>query len=64
MGAENFIRHQDANDLIYAFDAQSDDTGVARLLRRLDELQIDFKDLQTHESSLEDIFVDLVKARP
>jgi ABC-2 type transport system ATP-binding protein len=54
----------EGRELVYAFDAQSDDTGVARLLRRLDELAIDFKDLQTHESSLEDIFVDLVKARP
>jgi ABC-2 type transport system ATP-binding protein len=54
----------EGRELIYAFDAQSDDTGVARLLRRLDELGLDFKDLQTHESSLEDIFVDLVKARP
>ncbi|HEY3695879.1 ABC transporter ATP-binding protein [Phenylobacterium sp.] len=54
----------EGREMIYAFDAQGDDTGVARLLRRLDELGIDFKDLQTHESSLEDIFVDLVRARP
>ena len=38
--------------------------GIAGLLRQLGELGIDFKDLQTSESSLEDIFVSLVRARP
>jgi ABC-2 type transport system ATP-binding protein len=47
--------------LIYTFDAQSRDTGIAPLLRRLGELGIEFTDLQTHESSLEDIFVSLVR---
>ncbi|WP_420849848.1 ABC transporter ATP-binding protein [Phenylobacterium kunshanense] len=48
-------------DLIYAFDAQADSTGIADLLKRLTERGIDFKDLRTEESSLEDIFVSLVK---
>ncbi len=51
----------DGADLVYAFDAQADSTGIADLLRRLTERGIDFKDLRTHESSLEEIFVSLVK---
>ena len=46
--------------LIYTFDAQGEQTGIAPLLRRLGELGIDFKDLHSSESSLEDIFVSLV----
>jgi ABC-2 type transport system ATP-binding protein len=52
----------------YAFDANARDTGVAALLRRLDELGIAFTDINTQQSSLEDIFVSLVQggkeARP
>jgi ABC-2 type transport system ATP-binding protein len=51
----------DGLKLTYTFDAQGQHTGIAPLLRRLGELGIDFKDLQTKESSLEDIFVGLVK---
>ncbi|HYM87407.1 MAG TPA: ABC transporter ATP-binding protein [Pseudoxanthomonas sp.] len=46
--------------LVYTFDAQSDETGIAALLKRLGELGIDFKDLHSSESSLEEIFVSLV----
>ena len=53
----------DGQDLVYTFDAQSDRTGIDVLLRRLAEHNIDFKDLQTSESSLEEIFVDLVRSR-
>jgi ABC-2 type transport system ATP-binding protein len=48
------------NALVYTFDTQSEQTGIAALLRRLGELGIDFKDLHSSESSLEDIFVSLV----
>jgi ABC-2 type transport system ATP-binding protein len=54
----------DGGKLTYSFDAQSDHTGIAALLRRLSEHGIDFKDLKTDESSLEDIFVSLVSERP
>ena len=54
----------DGKTLIYSFDAQSEQTGIADLLRRLGEHGIDFTDLQSSESSLEEIFVDLVKAQP
>jgi ABC-2 type transport system ATP-binding protein len=48
--------------LVYTFDAQSGDTGIPGLLRKLDELGVEWSDLQTSESSLEDIFVSLVKS--
>lgn len=48
------------NQIIYSFDAQADDTGIPALLKRLSELGVDFKDLHTEQSSLEDIFVSLV----
>ncbi|HPG92976.1 MAG TPA: ABC transporter ATP-binding protein [Dokdonella sp.] len=51
----------DGLTLVYTFDAQSDETGIASLLRRLGEQGIDFKDLRSSESSLEEIFVNLVR---
>jgi ABC-2 type transport system ATP-binding protein len=50
----------EGRQLIYSFDAQADDTGIASLLKQLSERGIDFKDLHTEQSSLEDIFVSLV----
>jgi len=47
-------------DLEYSFDAQEESTGIPALLRRLGELGIAFKDLNTRQTSLEEIFVDLV----
>jgi ABC-2 type transport system ATP-binding protein len=52
----------DGNDLVYTFDAQSEQTGIADLLRELGEHGIDFKDLQSSQSSLEEIFVNLVES--
>ena len=52
---------EDGQSLVYTFDTQADDTGIAPLLRRLHEHGIDFKDLHSSESSLEDIFVSLVR---
>jgi ABC-2 type transport system ATP-binding protein len=46
--------------LTYTFDTQKEETGIADLLRALAGQGIDFKDLQSSESSLEDIFVSLV----
>jgi ABC-2 type transport system ATP-binding protein len=53
----------DGNMLTYTFDVQSDQTGIASLLKQLGEHGIDFKDLHSRESSLEDIFVSLVKGQ-
>ncbi|MEO7852748.1 MAG: ABC transporter ATP-binding protein [Rubrivivax sp.] len=50
----------DRQDLVFTFNAQRVSTGIAELLKRLAAAGIDFKDLQTAQSSLEDIFVDLV----
>ena len=53
----------DGRELVYTFESQGNRTGITSLLRRLGERGIDFKDMQTSESSLEDIFVSLVRSR-
>jgi len=53
---------QEGHSLVYTFDTQTEETGIAALLKQLAELGIDFKDLHSSESSLEDIFVSLVHA--
>jgi ABC-2 type transport system ATP-binding protein len=53
----------DGAQLVYTFDAHADRTGITTLLRQLGDLGIGFKDLQTSESSLEEIFISLVRAR-
>ena len=50
----------DGLTLTYRFNSQKEESGIAALLRRLGDNGIDFKDLHTSESSLEDIFVSLV----
>ncbi|MBU0829714.1 MAG: ABC transporter ATP-binding protein [Gammaproteobacteria bacterium] len=54
------VLSQGGTALTYSFDTQQEDTGIAALLRALAEHGIDFKDLHSSESSLEDIFVSLV----
>ncbi len=56
-------RSKDGCQLLYTFDAQGDETGIAGLMRQLSATGLDFKDLQTQQSSLEDIFVSLVSPR-
>ena len=51
---------EDGLSLVYTFDVQGERTGIATLLRRLADQGIDFRDLNTQESSLEEIFVNLV----
>ncbi len=53
----------DGHSLVYTFDVQAEETGIAALLRRLNEHGIDFKDLHSSESSLEEIFVSLVHGK-
>ena len=48
------------HELQYTFDAAAEETGVAPLLKRLGELGVGYRDLNTRESSLEEIFVSLV----
>ncbi len=54
---------QDHTQLIYTFDSQAEQTGISSLLKRLGDHGIDFKDLKSSESSLEEIFVKLVGSR-
>jgi ABC-2 type transport system ATP-binding protein len=51
----------DGSDLIYTYDTQGQRASIAALLEDLDKAGIRFKDLQTTQSSLEDIFVSLVR---
>jgi ABC-2 type transport system ATP-binding protein len=53
----------EGNQLLYTFDAKAERTGIASLIRRITDLGISFKDLATRQSSLEDIFVQLVHDR-
>jgi len=50
----------DGHTLSYEFDSNANRTGIASLMRQLGDLGIAYKDLSTHQSSLEDIFVELV----
>lgn len=59
----NLTLSDDGQQLTYQFDSQQEHTGISEILKQLGELGIDFKDLQTSESSLEDIFVDLVHSQ-
>jgi len=52
---------ENGHALVYTFDTQQEETGIASLLKRLGDQGIDFKDLHSSESSLEDIFVSLVR---
>jgi ABC-2 type transport system ATP-binding protein len=52
------------SDLEYTFDAGESGAAIAALLRRMSELGIAYRDLNTSESSLEEIFVSLVSERP
>jgi ABC-2 type transport system ATP-binding protein len=52
--------HDQGHALRYEFDATGDHNDIPALLRALDEAGIAFKDLNTEQSSLEDIFVNLV----
>ena len=51
------------DELEYSFEASEERAGIPALLRRMDELGIAYKDLNTRQSSLEDIFVSLVSDR-
>ena len=53
----------DGSELVYTYDTQRERTGITTLLKALSEAGIRFNDLETRESSLEDIFVSLVRDR-
>ncbi|HEX8383468.1 MAG TPA: ABC transporter ATP-binding protein [Sphingomonas sp.] len=62
LGDWSLTLEDEGHRLRYSFDAKAERTGVPSLLRRLADLHVGFKDLETSKSSLEDIFVDLVGA--
>jgi ABC-2 type transport system ATP-binding protein len=51
----------DGGEVVYTYDTQAERTGITRLLAALSEADIRFRDLSTEQSSLEDIFVSLVR---
>jgi ABC-2 type transport system ATP-binding protein len=59
----NLALKADGHELEYVFDGQAERTGIPSLLGKLRDLGIGFKDLNTRQSSLEDIFVSLVSER-
>ena len=54
---------EDGREITYVFNAQAERTGIPSLLARMRDLGIAFKDLETKQSSLEDIFVGLVHSK-
>jgi ABC-2 type transport system ATP-binding protein len=51
----------DGRELVYTYDTQAERTGITTLLKDLSEAGVRFRDLHTTQTSLEDIFVDLVR---
>jgi ABC-2 type transport system ATP-binding protein len=60
LNAWSLTLSDDGNALVYSFDTQEEESGIAAFLGKLGEHGIEFKDLRSSESSLEDIFVSLV----
>ncbi len=60
LASYGLILSEDRTAITYSFDARHEGTGIAALMRQLANTGLDFKDLQTRQSSLEDIFVSLV----
>jgi ABC-2 type transport system ATP-binding protein len=62
-GLETFALRleNDGSDLVYVYDRQSEHTGLATLLGTLTDAGVRFRDLETRQSSLEDIFISLLK---
>ncbi|WP_341939050.1 ABC transporter ATP-binding protein [Marinimicrobium sp. C2-29] len=63
LNPENLNLSDDGQQLTYTYDAQQDQAAIAQLLRQLAQRGIDYRDLHTSQSSLEDIFVSLVEER-
>ncbi|MCR4281936.1 MAG: ABC transporter ATP-binding protein [Bauldia sp.] len=61
LAAYNLELASDGCQLVYTYDTQAERTGITRLLNDLNAAGIRFKDLDTKESSLEEIFVSLVR---
>ena len=55
---------EDGQELVYTYDTQAERTGITTLLQDLSAAGIRFRDIQTDQSSLEEIFVGLVREQP
>ncbi|HEY0291320.1 MAG TPA: ABC transporter ATP-binding protein [Hansschlegelia sp.] len=64
LAGHNLALAKDGSELVYTYDTQGDRTGITGLLTDLAAAGIHFRDLQTKQSSLEEIFVGLVSDRP
>jgi ABC-2 type transport system ATP-binding protein len=63
LAAHHLTLARGGQELVYTYDTQGEQTGITPLLKDLNQAGIEFKDLQTTQSSLEEIFVDLVRPR-
>ena len=63
LASHNLTLAKDGTELVFTYDTQAERTGVTSMLSALSEAGIRFRDLQTQQSSLEDIFVGLVSER-
>jgi len=63
LAAHNLVLGDDGRALVYTYDTRGERTGITSLLRDLSTAGIRFHDLNTRQSSLEDIFVNLVRER-
>jgi ABC-2 type transport system ATP-binding protein len=64
LGAYGLTLADSGAELVYTYDTRAERTGITSLLQDLARAQVAFKDLQTEQSSLEEIFVKLVSKRP
>jgi ABC-2 type transport system ATP-binding protein len=63
LASYNLALEAEGNELVYTYDTKAERTGITALLQDLSQANIRFKDLHTSQSSLEDIFVSLVRDR-
>ncbi len=61
-GGRGLTLEPDGKSLLYTYDTQSDDTGIPSLLAELGKSGVEIRDLSTQQSSLEEIFVSLVRS--
>ena len=61
LAAHRLTLAADGTELVYTYDTRGERTGITALLADLSRASIRFRDLETRQSSLEDIFVDLVR---
>ncbi len=62
LAGHQLVLAAEGHDLVYTYDTRASESGIDALLRDLDAAGLHIKDLQTTQSSLEDIFVSLVRS--